>query len=506
MRTVFVAIIAVGLIAPAALMAESNWQVDTSWHGEARAVASQLSEVDIGRPLAEDLSTLPQYSELDTRLRLGGDLKMRRRSGVLRAITVKLEGDLYNGAPMRRGYSDLLRYDEIASRDSQSLDAVMLRSLQLQFDGRYGRVNVGRMMSTWGLGLLAQSGRADPYQFGFKRQGVVVDRLQLITAPFQTWGGLNPTGTPLYAVLAADRVVYDDLADARRGDEAYNLVGALLYRGAELQAGVYTVFRTQTDAQGSTVDAQVGDAFVSWGRRFGDWDVRLATEWLLLQGETTYFRSANQRDALKVFQFGGVFRAQARSKHFGARLEGGLASGDDRPFDDTMGALKFSRDYRVGLIMFHEGMRRTSTLASANIADPRYVGVAPTGFDRAGTSGSVSNAIYGSLTMAAHPVERLTILVGGLMAQSPLPLVDAYQSGLKGGDAIGPRGGVAGRGLGWEVDVALRWTQPLTDALAASARVDWGRWQPGDAFDDSAGKSARAVQMWMARLTMQGRW
>ncbi|HAN30268.1 MAG TPA: hypothetical protein DCQ06_01600 [Myxococcales bacterium] len=494
------------LVGVSPAFASSDWTTKLSWKGQLRGVGSQLSAVDVGRVLASDPDQLPSYSELDLRLRLGGDVSFVRPSGVVRSISYRLQGDLYNGVPLRRGASDLMRYDDLYQLDGRSLDAFMVRQLQVQVDGVYGRVSVGRMMSTWGLGLIAQSGQLDPYQFGFKRQGVVVDRLQLITAPFQSWSQAGPSGLPLYIAVAADRVVFDDLADARKGDEAFNLVGAVLYQGQALQAGVYAVMRRQRDEAESTIDGQVADLFVSWRHLFGSWRLRLATEWLLLQGNTSYFRSTSQRDLLKIFQVGGVFRAQLDGPMFGLRAEGGFASGDDQPFDDTMSAFAFSRDYRVGLILFHEGMRRTSTLASANLADPRYVGETPAGFERAGTNGSVSSAMYGALTLAAYPIDNLRVLVGGLVAESPLPLVDAYQSGIRGGEAIGPRAGLAATGLGWEIDVAVRWRQPITETLAALIRFDWGRWQPGDAFDDADGVSAQPVQMWMAQLTLAGDW
>ncbi len=395
-------------------------------------------------------------------------------------------------------------------RPTDPLNQTRLRRAFVAVDTTLGRLAAGRTVSTWGLGLLAQSGDPDPYQFGIKRDGSIVDRVQIALAPFMRFEGARPSGTPLFISFAADRVVFDDLADLAEKDEAYNLIGAVAYTGKKVQAGGYVVFRSQENTSNQAdlrIDANAFDIYARWADKVGDWQIEAATEWLMLRGETTYFRTASNPDLLKVAQFGGVLRLTASRDALGVRLEGGLASADDRPFDDTLSNFKFSREYRVGLAMFHQGLRRTSATMAANLNDPRYVGQAPAGFDRAATAGSVTSAIYVMPTVRYQLFDkRLTLLGGVLYAQGPAPLVDAYQSGLNGGDAIGPRGGKASADLGFEADVAVSWRQPFATHFAVLVRGDMGYWAPGAAFNDASGAAANALTVWMGRLELQGSW
>ncbi len=492
------------------------WTMTTSSDFNARAVMVGTGDVDVGRPLATDPSVVPADKVLETRLRLGGLVAWTRRSGFLRplgfirSVSLHVQGDLLSGPQWTDGHSTLMRHDPLEQRPTEVLKQVRLRRGFVQVDTTLGRIAAGRMVSTWGLGLLAQSGDADPYQFGIKRDGVIVDRVQFATAPLLTFDGARPSGVPLFISVAADRVVVDDLAIASNGDEAYNFIGAILYRGAKVHAGGYAVMRSQTNPkEGSDlrIDANAYDVYARWADSVGDWRIEAATEWLMLRGETTYFRTASNPDLLKILQFGGVARITATQGDLGLRLETGLASGDDRPFDDTLSNLKFSREYRVGLAMFHEGVRRTTAALAANLDDPRYLGQAPTGFDRAATGGSVTGAIYAMPTVRYELFgKRLTLLGAVLWAQAPAPMVDAYQSGLNGGDAIGPRGGKASTDLGLEVDVAAAWRQPFAKNFAVTVRGDLGNWMPGAAFDDAAGNSAAAVMVWMGRVELQGSW
>ncbi len=501
------AALAFSLCAPVASSATA-WQLQSKSAFDARALTLSTGAVDVGRPLPSDPNAVPALTAVETRLRLGSSLGWVRGSGFVRSVSLAVQADVFHGPRWRDGASDLLRHDRLAQRPTGLTDPeqLRLRQFRVQVDTELGRLSAGRMLSNWGLGLLAQSGTADPYQFGVKRDGVIVDRVQLASAPLLSWKGARPTGTPLFIVVAADRVVFDDLADLRRGDEAYNIVGALLYRGAKVQAGGYVVQRWQTDELGLKIEARAMDVYARWSDTVSGWKVSAATELLMLTGETTYFRTATNPDLMKVHQMGGVLRLGAERGDLGIRLETGIASGDDAPFDDTVSNLKFSSEYRVGLLMFHEGMRRTTAVMAANLDDPRYVGQAPVGFERAASNGSVSSAHYIAPTVRYRPLKQLTLLAGLVYAHAPVPVVDAYQSGLQGGAAIGPVGGAAGTGLGWEVDAAVQWKQRIGDHLALLARADVGRWQPGDVFNHADGSAAAAVTGWMGRLTLQGRW
>ncbi|MCO4764093.1 MAG: hypothetical protein KC502_21460 [Myxococcales bacterium] len=502
----FRSVIAIGLICLPSLALAGPWMVKTKGDFNARAAQISTSEMDVGRPLATDKSVVDADQVLETRLRLGGSVAWVRGSGFIRSVSAHLQADLFHGPQWQDGNSPLLSHDPLEARPTSVTEQLRFRRGFVQIDTTLGRLAAGRMVSTWGLGLLAQSGDPDPYQFGLKRDGVIVDRVQLASAPLLRFNGPRPTGTPLFFSIAADRVVFDDLANLADGDNATNLIAAILYRGAKVQAGTYAVMRRQKDKDGLRIDANAFDIFASWTDKVGDWKVTVATEWLMLKGETTYFRTATNPEKLTIDQLGGVVRATAERGAFGVRLEGGLASADDQSYDDKLSNLKFSREYRVGLAMFHEGLRRTSAVLAANLNDPRYTGQPPAGFERAATGGSVTGAIYAMPTVRYVLFDHLTVMGGLLWAQGARPLVDVYQSGLKGGAAIGPRGGEASTDLGMEVDIALSWRQPIGDHLSLTVRGDAGNWQPGAAFDDAEGVAAKSVMVWMGRLELQGTW
>ncbi len=474
---------------------------------EDRLLTQSVSPVDVGRPLATDESRLNRAGVLEHRLRAGGELDWHARTGFLRHLGLAIQADVFAGPLWRNHTPALLEHDPLTGRsdDPLSADHHLLRRFAGTVTTTIGRLSVGRMVSTWGLGLLAQSGDHDDFQFGVKRGGTVVDRAQFATMP-AAWGGDLRTALPLFLVLAVDRVVQDDLADLANGDSASNMVAALLYKDRTTAAGVYAVRRNQEDERGLTIDATVADVFVAHGGKLGAWKVQAATEWLVIAGETTYFRTPTNPDLLNLLQYGGVVRLQADRKRFGGRLEVGLASGDDDPFDDTVGNLKFAADHRVGLVLFGEGLRRLTATGAANLADPRFTGSPPQGFERLATGGAVSQALYINPVVRFEPFTDLALLGGVLWARSPRPLIDPYQTGLAGGALRNQRGGKAGQDLGIEVDAAVRWKRPLGAGLALHLRLDAGVWLPGEAFDDAEGRPMAAVGAIGGQALLTGEW
>ncbi len=475
---------------------------------EARSTQTSVSAIEAPGPAAGDADRLPSSSLLESRLRAGGALTWHLGNAWLQQLQLSVQADLFSGPRSAEGVPSRLDADALfaADRSPWALEQHLVRRFAVEADGRWGRVAVGRQVSTWGLGLLAQSGDDEPYQFGLKRRGAVVDRAQIALLPAGLVGDGSALGfLPLALVFAADDVVDDDLASKRAGDSAQQLIAAALLRYPELEFGAYGVRRWQTDSQKLGLEATVGDVYARWKHAFGKTRVQVATEWLMIRGTTTWFRTATSPDELNVAQHGGLVRVRVERGAFGLQLDGGLASGDDSPFDDTISNFKMARDLRVGLVLFGEMWRRQSANIVANLADPRYSGGAPAGADRFASNGSATGARWLSATLRAK-VDRVTFLTGVLAADAPVPLVDPHRTGLAGGALTGPRGGAASRDLGWELDAAVQYDQPLGAGLSLRARLDLGVAFPGMAFAAADGSPSAAAGAAVGQLALRGHW
>lgn len=475
---------------------------------EARTTSTTVSPIEAPGASAEDVDRLPASTLIESRLRAGGALTWHLGHAWLQTLALQVQADLFAGPRWAEGVPDRLAADALLSADRSpwQLDQHLVRSLALEADGRWGRVAVGRQVSTWGLGLLAQSGDDEPYQFGLKRRGAVVDRAQIALLPAGFVGdGSMLAYLPLALVFAADDVVDDDLASARDGDSAQQVIAAALLRYPELEFGVYGVQRWQTDRLGLGLDVNVGDVYARWQHSFGKTKVMVATEWLMIRGTTTWFRTATSPSELNVAQHGGMVRLRVQHGDIGVQVDGGLASGDESPFDDTISNFKMAQDLRVGLVLFGEMWRRQSANIVANLGDPRYSSGAPAGADRFASNGSITGARWLSATVRAK-VERLTFLAGVLAADAPTLFVDPHRTGLAGGKPTGPRGGAASHDLGWEFDAAVQYDQPLAGGISLRARLDLGVALPGEAFADPNGVASAAAGAAVGQLALRGRW
>ena len=445
-------------------------------------------------------------------MRAGGFARWELGGVWLQALQLDLQADFF-AAPLSVSTGDAgtgnaarLSADPLltGTPDVFSVDATLLRQLAVEAEGRFFRLAAGRMVSRWGLGLLAQSGDDEPYQFGLKRKGAVVDRAQIALLPAGIPGDGSYLGIlPLALVFAADRVVDDDLASRRAGDEAKQMIAAALLRGPNGELGAYGVRRWQTDAAGLGLNAWVADVYGSWKGKVRGLRVSAATEWLWIRGDTTWFRTSTSPSKLKVAQSGGLVRLRIEDGNLGVQMDAGYASGDDTPFDDTISNFKMARDMRVGLVLFGEMWRRQSAAIVANLADPRFTGQAPAGADRFASAGSATGALWTSQTIRAR-LGKLTLLGGILYATAPVPLVDPHRTGLNGGTPTGPRGGKASTDLGMEFDGAGVWDEPLGAGLTLRARIDFGFALPGLAFAGPNGEEAAAVGAAVGQLALRG--
>ena len=454
----------------------------------ARALGHAASDIDVLPPLATDGDRATSATDLERRLRAGAGWAWGARSGFVRAVAVT-------------GEAEVIGHGEATGDDA----VVSARRAWAEITTMAGQLSAGRTASTWGLGLLSRGGEDDPMQFGHRGRGNVSDRLQFAIAPaaFGHEGDLA-TVFPLALVGAWDRPLYDDLS--LDGDEGENRILAVVFRGKRLQFGVYGVQRQQEDAEGLTLQATSGDVFVAGQATVGDWKLGVSAEMAMVTGRTTWLRTPTNPVDLQVGQFGGVLRGEASQGVLKTRLEFGLASGDSRPFDDTIHAFKFASDYRIGLVLFPVLVQGTAQATMRHLQDPRFTGKAPAGVGRLRTLGSVTQAMY------VHPVARLQAhpklaLLGGLLwARSPLDVAEPFRTSLNGGVPTGPRGAIRKRNLGFEADAGLEFAQELAGGLKLVAEVQGGLLLPGDAYDDADGNAAAAVGAMQAQLRVDGSW
>jgi hypothetical protein len=469
-----------------------------AWLADRLAVESQ-SAAPVQRALPGDAGLSPS-TQTWNRMRLGGAWVYAASHGFVRELQAVIEADVDRGS--------LDRFDAPGN-------TLTLRKGFVEATTLAGQFGAGRMVTSWGLGLVAQSGEDDPLQFGMRRGGSIVDRVQyavLPAAPFQHGDPLK--AFPLALAIAYDRVVSDDNVRLRQDwdgvvggtDHGRNLVAALLYRGKDLQLGAYASSRHQTDVQSLGLDARIADAYGHWQVRHGTWTFAIAGEAVYASGTTTWLRTPANPELLQIEQFGGAARIEATHGQVHARLEAGVASGDSRPFDDTARNFAFASDYRVGLVLFPAYLSAVSATTRANIADPRFLGQPPAGVEHVLTHGAVTQALYVHPVVRIQATRRIAVLGGLVWARAPVDVADPYLSSLAGGSPTGPRGARSKRDLGLEVDAAAEFIQPLEDHVQVLVRADAGVLLPGDAFDDANGHAAPAMAVVQGQLALRARW
>ena len=453
------------------------------WHWRSwlqqRLTMDEASVVQSLGPTAGDAGLLRDGTQLESRSRAGTELAYTAKSGFLRKAIAELEVQV--------------RYWDRPEPPLAS-DAFALRQGKLELTTLAGQFTLGRTVSSWGLGLLAQDGAYDPLQFGAKRGATTVTRLGYGILPAAIFGSGDPTKAfPLALAVARDWVAVDDLAQYR-GDKAANLVAALLYRGSSLQTGAYVVRRDQTGDGALALQATVIDGFARYKhKRPGGRYVELAAEALYIMGHTDWLKSPSSPAGLDVAQYGGVARLETGNAKQALRTEVGLASADALPLNGTLRSFRFASDYKVGLVLFGQVQRQLSEQAVRNLSDGRYTNAAPAAVDRVATQGALTQAAYLHQVLRMQASPHIAVLFGGLVAHSPADVADPFRTFLNGGKATGPRGAIGKRGLGFELDAGLEAAAHPAAWLTALARIEGGVWFPGDAFDTADGQPMAAV-------------
>jgi len=472
-----------------------------------------------------DTVALPREAALHHRLRIAPGFSYERGSGFLRLVKVKLEGDLldrdYAFSPVSR---DVLTF-ETRPRDGSGLfdaDNILLRQAYVVVATTAGYVKIGRQVSNWGLGLVANDGAARPMAFGMSHWGDVVDRAQLVVKPVGLFTR-DPKRNPLYLVGAVDRVWRDDTANQDQDGHTFNFIGSALVRFPWIEGGFYMVRRHQAfreqplawDCEGGSCALDTGlnaerletqawvlDAFLAVERRFGPVRVYGAGEAAWILGNTELFRNADI-DRHRLEEVGFVARAGVEYGMADLRLELGYASGDTDSGDDRIRGFSFDRDYRVGLVLFPQYLARLTAISAWNLSRPEHSYMAPAGVSHLPTDGALTNALYVNPVLKLAPTDRVHVLIGLLWAQAEERAYDPFQSNMVAGSEVkGWRGAPRKRALGWEVDLAVGYDWDLAGWTYLRTVLEAGWLRPGDAFETADGTAARDAGMVQARFEL----
>jgi hypothetical protein len=404
-----------------------------------------------------------------------------------------------------------------------------LRALHVEWRSPLGVLRAGHQQSHWGLGIVANDGDHAPV-FGDYRNGDIVERVAFATRP----GGAR---SPWVVALSGDLVFRDRLASllsyqvpielgpppfasATRSEqpETRTLGGDVAWQGIlaafhqdpacereceRKRVGMYAVYRTQTNRLGDALSAGFADVAARWEWPTPDGLARVfaAGELAFAGGYTTLARSASRPEGHWVLQHGGAVQLGIEKRDaFRVVIEGGYASGDANPADDTLRRFTFNPAHRVGLLLFPEVLAWHTARSASISADPRLSDRPARGAELLPSSGGVTNAAYLYPTAVVNLTRWLDVRVGGVLAVSTGDMVDPVRTTLFG-TAQNYRGGdPRARDLGLELDLGLQGRH----AMAGGVVLLWGAQGagllPGRAWDDGAGQPLAPRWLAVARI------
>ena len=377
-----------------------------------------------------------------------------------------------------------------------------------------GLLRVGRQPSSWGMGLLANSGDGFDDPFGENHYGSTYDRVIFATKPISiasAIAGKPDKEIPLFLAIGVDRLVEDpliqyygykcsrtDAADvaieegnedydprcdpdsqgyhtlehdytedrdpsnrnsswwADNGDDVYEMVYALIYRGegidlgssaADITAGAYVVNRTQKETHSNVLIPDVYLRFLWKGIYFEAEGLHIGgkTSAIVLPG--AYDPSGAVADPLykEANIWGYVVKGGYKQLAYEAIFEYGYASGDDNPADEKFTGRAIHPDYNVGLILYEEVLARVTAATWTAEAYGLW------------SNGGVYNSRYIFPQARYRPLDNWEISGAFLMAWPDKP--DGSRILCAEGDKVTCSNyDATSKSLGWEADLAVKHT------------------------------------------------
>ena len=410
-----------------------------------------------------------------------------------------------------------------SNRDGIHAAGFDFRYLFVKFRLPFGVFEFGQMPSDWGMGMLINGGNQEEGpDFGDVRFGDIVDRVLFATRPFGFLGPRSEIAQHVALALAVDLIYRDryaqlvisnrtgefsGLSGLHWGDVASQLVAALVWDpGSDSRAGLYVARRWQQyAANGGSLHTWLVDLHVRTLFPL-DWlggTLSLEAEAAEIYGSTTHSPNLSAIRT-QVAQQGAAARALLSRGTLEAELEAGYASGDSNPFDDSTTQLQFSRDFKVGLVLFDEVLLFQTQNAARRLADTNLGARPPPGIDLLPTEGAVANALYLKPTLRWRPslfAGRLRLIGSVLFARAAQPYVDPYGT-FVGGTPLNPFGAEPGRYYGTEIDGAIAWRSRLRGNVGYELGAQAGRLFPGNAFRMADGSNLPPVNAVRFRATL----
>jgi hypothetical protein len=359
-------------------------------------------------------------------------------------------------------------------------------------------LRAGLMLSHWGLGILANDGRG--YLKGdatsWFSQPYVGDRVLRAALWSRPFANSTSALRGLFVSVAADRVATDDILRpavapgffaVHPDDVAWQgIFAGRFFLNKTDWLGVYYVYRDQklqSDAVGAGKGLQIHAVDVAAELdivRNDRMSLRLSAEAVAITGKTTLGPSPDFPEH-DVAQGAAVGRLDLRMGATSAMLDLGYFSGDLSTDDGTIGNFKADPNFQQGILLFRRVVGWQSARMRLSASDPNIVGYPNEDLDRLGTGGSITSTI----TIFPRIGRRFGMFeaYGGLLiALSPTPIADPFQSRTEGGGS--PRsvlgGAPNGIVLGTEVDVGVRAHLPLGQSgTELMAGIEYGVVMPG---------------------------
>ena len=430
----------------------ANDSVNT-W-GDLRLIQSTLSDFAVD---AEG-TTIGQSTWLDQRLRLGAeaDLSVAKLSTEWELDTPQLLGDTW----------DIPGTIDERQRHLRSY-TVLPRVIKATTYLGNTMVEAGLTTSHWGLGLLANDGAHDPW-FGRTDLADRVIRIRATKLPHRT-GAQKPV--TFLATGAIDMVVADDLMRLSDDQLAFQAIASGLWKGRDgRQWGAYSVFRHQREAdRRRATNAVVVDGFADGNWQIGSWQLRAATEVVMMAGATSRATSYNARDQVGILQFGGagLLEVTKPGSMITMRLRGGLGSGDGNPDDGMTSDFLFDRNFQAGMVLFDQLMGGVDAQSHTLVSDPWLSGQPPDAAEVLATEGAIRRAGF------VQPAVRLRVLpmvetrLGSTIAWATAPIAQPFYTYREGGvptshHEVASEGRYLGTELNWAAELGPQ--EPLSEA------------------------------------------
>lgn len=352
--------------------------------------------------------------------------------------------------------------------------------------GRIVHLDVGANTSWFGMGLVSNDGahgwEPGSASFADPRGGDRVLRAQLATGPDPVLG--------LAAAFGGDRVIGDDqLLD---GDSARQVFTAVLIGvGKPHSAGFMLVRRHQENAAARATDVTVLDGTAKTSFALGGVALGLETEWAYVRGSTE-LGATLAHTVHDVKQVGGAARASIDAGMLGGVIDFLFASGDQNPYDGRENAFRVDPNYAFGLLLFRQVVAAQTARTVGTAGDPLLVGAPAADLERVPTRGNPTNTLAFFPKLRVRPAAGLEAYGGPIFAFTDVPAIDPFTTEIAGGSPRSALGGEAGRYLGTEVDVGVRY-RAYVDARELTLGLEGGVLSPGDAFRTQGGATMGAV-------------